>query len=593
MYAVNGKVLEIDLTTGESREIGIKEEEYRKYLGGTAMACHLTGERMAKVQDPLGPDNLLSFMTGPFTGSGVSSEGRHAVTALSPLTGCWGEATGGGLLARNLKGCGYDGIIITGKAEKPVYLYLGEGGWEIKDASHLWGGTTHRTVEGIREETTRNTQVAAIGPAGENLVRYACVVCSGGGVAGRCGLGAVMGSKNLKAVAFRGRRLPYLANPGPFEYASGEVYKELEFKGDLLKEYGTLGYIDVGTSFGDVPDRYFTSGLFPVEKVSASTLRRHYVVESSACCYCALSCKKTVHLEEKEKLRAPEYETAVSLGPLLGIYDLEFLCRINRECNDLGVDTISVGVSLGFAAHLQEEGLVPAGEEGIAPFAFGDQRSTRELLQKISRREGEGDLLAEGVRRMAEKLEVDPGLAAHAKGLEIPMHEPRAFEGQALCYATGPRGACHQRGDFYMVDLGQFDDPGEMGFYPGDRFTVEGRIQQVIHMQDYRELFNNLLLCNYAMLPLQVITGLLGAVTGWDLTPEEVLESGRRSSDLKRALNCELGVTPAGDRLPEIVCRPLPDGGAAGKELYLEQQLQEYYRLREWDPQTGRPQKEC
>jgi len=588
----HGKVLEIDLARRKYHTVEVAEESYRKYLGGSALACLLTMDRLAEAGDPYSPQNALTFMAGPFTASGLTSTGRHTMTALSPLTGCWGEATGGGLLARNLQGCGVDGVIITGKSESPVYLFINEEGVEFREATHIWGKTTFETFDAVREETQKNAQVAAIGPAGENLVRYACVVRSGGGVAGRCGMGAVMGDKNLKAVAFRGRSYPGLANPDVYKFVADQVYNEVDLKADMLREYGTLGYIDVGMYFGDVPARYFTGGVFPVEKISAAALRQKYLVEARSCCYCAISCKRKTSVKDNGEFttNGPEYESAVSLGPLMEIYDLETICRANLLSDTYGMDTISLGVSLSFAAYLLQQGLVSEKDLGFS-VSFGDEEGMLEMIRRIAYREEGGELLAEGVRIMAEKLGAEPGLAAHVKGLEVPMHEPRAFEGQALCYATGPRGACHQKADFYMVDLGQLENPEEMDLLPGDRFNVKDRVKQVVTMQDYRELFNNLVMCNYASLPLSILTSLITGATGWELTPEEVLDMGRKSIDIKKDLNCRLGVKPEDDRLPSIVCRPLPDGGAAGKELDMEPLLQEYYRERQWDPETGRPQR--
>lgn len=588
MFAVHGKILEIDLQRKEFRQLKVPEELYRHYLGGSALACRLLTERLSGVTDPFSPDNVLAIMAGPLTGSRLTSTGRHAVCSISPLTGYWGESTGGGLLAQNLKGCGYDGVFISGKADAPLYLHIGEEGVEFCDAAHLWGLSTYATFEAVGGEVGR-AQIASIGPAGENRVRYACIVRSGGGVVGRCGMGAVMGDKNLKALAFRGTDQPPLANGEVFNFVAGEIYKEVDLKADFLREYGTLGYIDVGMYFGDVPDRYFTSCVFPVEKVSAVRLRSDYPVKAESCCPCAISCKRKTPLKENgTEVDGPEYETVVALGPNCGIYDLEAICRANHLCNSFGMDSISAGVSLGFAAFLLQEGILTPGQLGLQ-FRFGDGEALPSLLEAISYRKNGGEVLAEGVKRMAEILGVDPDLAAHVKGLEIPMHEPRAFEGLALSYATGPRGACHQRGDFYMVDLGQMEGAEEMDLLPGERFDLSGRVQQVITLQDYREVYNSLVMCNYASLPLGIMTNLLMAATGWELSTGDVLQMGRNSSNIKRALNCELGLQPTEDRLPSLVTRPLPEGAAAGKKLELEGLLQEYYRLRGWDPESGRP----
>jgi aldehyde:ferredoxin oxidoreductase len=431
--------------------------------------------------------------------------------------------------------------------------------------------------------------VACVGPAGENLVRTAAVMNDHGRAAGRCGLGAVMGSKNLKAVAARGRARAPLAREDSFKELASKMVKKVQSSTGLFRQYGTLGYVDIGMYFGDVPAKYFTESVFPAGKVSGKRLREEFSVGFKSCLGCVVACGRETTLRGKYNLKVdgPEYESGIALGPLCGNYDLESVVYANHLCNVYGLDTISTGVSIAFLMYLRDRGLVSAERLGM-DLDWGDGGAIHRLIELTARKEGVGSLLALGTREMANELGIDPELAATVKGLEMPMHDPRAFEGQALTYVTGIRGGCHERGDFFQVDLGMFRSP-EMGIASGDRFSIKGRARQVAKLQNLREVDNALIRCAFASLPVDATTGMLSLATGESWTAGDLDLAGERSFAIKRALNCKLGVSRADDRLPRILTEPYGDGACSGFSPDLEEPLDEYYRERGWDLTTGRP----
>lgn len=583
-----GRIAFVDLSTGKAEAKETDGSLTKQFIGGSALACRLVYDSIGPETDPLGPENPLVFMTGPFVGTSAPSSSRFAVCARSPLTGIWGEATAGGFFGPALKRAGFDGLVITGKAARPVYLLAEDGEVKLLDAQNLWGKDTYQTQQRLKEAHA-GCSVACIGPAGENCVPFAAVINDAGRAAGRCGLGAVMGSKNLKAVAARGKAKFPLADADNFNMMNGFVTEEIKKATALFTQYGTLGYLDLGMYFGDVPAKYFTENVFPAEKVTGQKLREEFSVTFVPCQGCVIACGRKTRLAGKYNLSVdgPEYESAVALGPLCGCYDLETIVYASHLCNAYGLDTISAGVAIAFVMYLLENKIVASGRLGCS-VSWGDGEGIIRLLELMARKEGAGALLAGGVRRMAAELGVDPELAAEVKGLEIPMHDPRAFAGMALVYATGPRGACHERADFFSLDLGMVRQEC-LGLVPGDRFSVAGRVSHVARLQDVRELDNAFLRCVFASLPMDVTAALLTLATGTPWTVEELLAVGERSTTIKRMLNCKLGVTRADDRLPGIVKRPFRGGGNAGFVPDETEYLREYYGVRGWDWETGRP----
>ncbi len=590
---MDGKILKVDLSSGSSKTIEVEEEILKQYIGGAGLAARLLFDYIKPGMDPFSPSNVIAFMTGPFTGTRVPSGSRYAIAGIS-ARGIWGESTSGGHFGVALKRSGFDGVMITGKAEKPVYLWLHDGEVEIRDASHIWGKDCYETQEMIKKDLgEKGVRVACIGPAGENLVKYACVINDAGRAAGRTGFGTIMGSKNLKAIAAHGDAEIKVADPEKLEEAYNKTMKtnlENPFF-HLLSKYGTLGYLDVGYLLSDVPYKYFTETVFPYEAVTQITLMERYSVRSVACYGCPVGCGKVVKYNKRgiEEVDTPEYETVTSLGPLCGNLDLDSLLYINHLCNAYGIDTISMGVSIAFSMYLFEKGVIGENDTGMK-LEWGDSDAIIQLVEMTARREGFGDVLAEGVKGIAEKFGVDEEEAAHVKGLEVPMHDPRAFFGQALGYAISGRGACHNRPDWFVFELGQ--GLPDLGIFPGERFTMEGRVRDFVRYQDFREVYNSLILCNFLMSTPSEVLDLLNAVTGWNFTMDDFVRVGERTVNLKRVINNIMGVTRKDDKLPKIVTKPLTTGSTAGRSPDMEKLLKEYYEARSWDWETGKPRKE-
>ena len=594
MFGYYGKFLNVDLSTGKTGTLELEEEHARKFIGGASLAARLIYSHIKTGMDPLAPDSPLVFAVGPFTGTSLPMVSRSAVCGISPLTGIWGEATTGGVFPFRLKESGFDGIFITGKADRPVYLHITNGNAEIKDASHLWGKDIYQTQKALRNELKgAGLSISCIGQAGERLVKYACVMNDRGRAAGRCGLGALMGSKNLKAIVAAGSMKADLSDADKIAKLTTQARDAISasFMSIVYREYGTMLHMDLGMYLGDVPARYFARSVFPSKQVTAEALRQAYTVTNSACHGCPIGCGRVIKHFRKDldEVDGPEYETGCAFGPLCMNYDLDSIVMANHLCNAHGIDTISTGVSIAYAMHLYDKGILTRNKAGME-ITWGDGKAIVKLVEMIVKKEGIGQLLGQGVRHMAIELGADPSEAAHVKGLEMPMHDARAFTGMAISYATGPRGACHLKGDYYNVDLAT--PVPELGIMPGDRLQSEGKAEPAAKFQNYKDIFDSLLLCKFAPLSATQISEMLSSITGWTYTAEDLNTSGERSINLKRAINNKLGVTREDDRLPSPCITPLEEGSTAGKFPDMGTLLKEYYDFRKWDWKTGKPTKE-
>ncbi|MBW1788052.1 MAG: aldehyde ferredoxin oxidoreductase family protein [Deltaproteobacteria bacterium] len=557
------------------------------------MAAALIFDRVGPDTDPLSPENPLVMATGPFTGSALPMVSRYAVCGISPLTGYWGEATSGGTFPFRLKGAGYDGVIITGKADGPVYLALSEGGAEIRDASAIWGKDSYETQAAVKAELGGGRiSVACIGQAGEKGIMYACIMNDKGRAAGRCGLGALMGAKNLKAVAASGNLKPESAEPEKVVELAKQAIKDIN--GNLVsvafREYGSMMYMDMGMILGDTPAKYFTKSVFPVNKISGQALRQKYSVRNYACRGCPIGCGRDIRdFKPGVNVDGPEYETVAAFGPLCANTDFDSILEANHLCNRHGIDTISTGVSVAYAFYLYDLGVLDKNRVGFE-LKWGDGQAILKLVRMILDQEGIGELLSRGTLAMARELGRDEGEAAQVKGLEMPMHDGRAFHGLAVSYATGPRGACHLKGDYYNVDLGNMIL--EYMILPGDRLDSEGKGEPAAKFQSFKDLFDALTLCKFSPIQVPQICDMLSALTGWEYGQDELMAAGDRSVNLKRAINNRFGVTRAHDKLPAICLEALDEGNAAGIQPDMEGMLKEYYAYRAWDWETGKPARE-
>lgn len=594
MNGYTGKLLIVDLTSGEIRDEPLNGEYAQKFMGGSGLACRYLYDLIDADTDPLGPENPLVFMTGPLVGTRAPSCGRYVICARSPQTRIWGESNIGGFWGPELRFAGYDGVIIRGQAPVPTYLFIKDGQAEIRSASHLWGQDSYRTQEAIKEELgDRRVRVACIGEAGENLVKYAAVIADAGRAAGRTGMGAVMGAKRLKAVACRGR--------GPVPLANREAFHEiarvalLEVKDDvttqILRQTGTAGSADYFALLGNMPNRYFTQGSFPeAEKISGGVMAETILKAVSGCFGCPAQCGRQVEIKGYglERTNGPEYETVAALGSLLLISDLEAVSYLGYLCNAYGLDTITTGVTIAFVHYLYEEGIISPKDTGLE-LRWGDPEPVIQLVKTIAQRQGFGDLLAQGALAVAKEYGVE-GLAAQVQGLEVAMHDPRASAGVALSYVTSPRGACHNKSDMYWVDVGRIIE--EIGVVAMDRFQEEGKAEVVARHQNWRSVCDALITCTLMNVPIEGLVDMVNAATGWNVDLEEMMTIGERTFNLKRALNIKLGWKPEGERLPPFLLQPLGEGGTGGYVPDVERLLLDYYRVRGWERESGRPTQE-
>jgi aldehyde:ferredoxin oxidoreductase len=592
MFGYHGKFLDVNLSTGEIKDLLLNEEQVKNFIGGAGLSARLIYSHVKGGMDPLGADNPLVFAVGPFVGTTIPMVSRSSVCGVSPQTGFWGEATTGGVFPFRLKASGFDGIFITGKSNKPVYLYVNDGNAEIRNASHLWGKDSYETQKMLKNEIKqRGLSVSCIGAGGENLVKYAGVMNDDGRAAGRCGLGTLMGSKKLKAVAVTGNKKAEVSDETNIRRLTKEARDLIRARRASMMEYGTLGYMETGFVIGDTPANYFTTSVFPVRKVSGLAFRQAYTIESTACYGCPMGCGRLLRHFSKDidMVDGPEYETAAVFGPLCRNYDLDSIVYANHLCNLHGIDTISAGVTIAYAMHLYEKGILDSKKAGMK-IEWGDGKAIVKLVEMIVSRQGIGDLLAEGSLKVGQELDADLEEVAHVKGLEIPMHDARSTTGLAISYATGSRGACHLRGDYYQVDMGV--RVPEFGVEPGDRFKSQGKAEMAAKFQNFKDLFDSVLMCKFAPLSLTQISGVLNSITGWNFSPGDMGIIAERSINIKRAISNKLGLTREDDKMPRISIHALKEGSTAGKSPDMGTLLKEYYDYRQWDLDTGKPKKE-
>jgi aldehyde:ferredoxin oxidoreductase len=594
MNGYMGKILHVDLTAGELRDEPLEEDLARAFVGGSGLAARILSDEPVSEIDPLGPENPLILMTGPLVGTSMPSAGRCSVCAIAPLTGIWGEANTGGFIGPELRFAGYDGIIITGKSDRPTWLSIVEGQAALRDGAELWGLDSYETQDRARELLGEpKARVACIGAAGENMSKMAAVMNDHGRAAGRTGMGAVMGSKRLKAIALRGTAKVPLADPEEFKKVVREIIADIDedMAAMALRMAGTAGYVDMALMYGDMPIRYYQQGEWePASNLSGVLMVEQYQNRNTACYRCPIACGRETRAPRYglEQVDGPEYETLAALGSLAMVDDLEAVIYAGHLCNVHGLDTISTGCTIAMACEMFERGVITAEDTGGLEIRYGDVEIVHRLIEMMAHREGFGDLLAEGSAAMAEHFGV-PDLAVTVNRLEAPMHDPRAFSGMAATYALSPRGACHMEGDMYGVDTGQ--GPAiELGILPGDRFdTSEEKGHITARQQAWRNLYNALTLCQFQNPGVEWLLRALNAATGWDMEPDDLMTAGKRIVTLKRLINLRRGLTRADDDLPDLLLKPLDNGGTEGVVPDLEELLAGAYSEFGWNPETGRP----
>ena len=601
MFGYMGKILRVDLTSGNITEESLKENDCRMFLGGSGLATKYLFDEVPKGADPLGPENELIFMAGPLTGTESPSAGRYCVVTKSPLTGFWGEANSGGNWGVYLKISGFDGIIFKGISPKPVYLVIDDGKAELRDAKHLWGKGVSETDRLIKEELGEDCDVAVIGIAGENLVRYAAIINDVHRAAGRCGVGMVMGSKRLKAVAARGTQEIRIANKDAFSEISKRNY-DLVNESMLkitLETYGTAMVTDLVNVRGGFPTRNWQTGVFPdIDKISGITLESTLLVDRKHCYACPISCCRVSVVRSGPyacKGEGPEFETIGAFGAMCALENLEAITLAHNLCDDYGLDVVSAGSTIAFAIECYEKGILTKADTDGLELKFGDADVVIQLIHKIAKREGIGDLLAEGTKRVAAKL--DKGaekFAMNVKGLELPAYDPRAAKICGLAFVTANRGGDHITA--YIEGPAFTDIP----FLCVEESKIEDTLVEnpaeakvVKDLEDALTVFDCVGTCKFMGMALAAEdwVDMIANCVGWDFGVSDFRKAGERVYNLARAFNVREGLTRADDTLPKrLLEEPLPEGAAEGHKVEkLDQMLDAYYEFRGWDKKTGKP----
>jgi len=591
MYGWHGKLLRINLTSGVISSEEIDPKIAKDYIGGRGWASRSLYDEVDPKVDPFSPENKLIFATGPLTATTAPTGNRYMVVTKSPLTGALAHSNSGGDFPTWMKRTGYDMFIFEGAAQEPVYLWVNEDQFEIRSARHLWGKDVHETTDILLEETSPDAKVACIGPAGENRALMAAIMNDKHRAAARSGVGAVMGSKNLKAVVAMGKKNPAFFDDAGMRKYSVELAKEVGAdikKGSSLREYGTAYVPQVTNTLGILPTRNFQSGVFEgVDNIDGVALKEKYLITHKPCYRCPISCGRLTAVDEEKyagKGEGPEYETIASLGSACGVDNLAALTKANYYCNELGLDTISTGLTIAAAMELYEKGVIGDDVTG-GPLRFGDADAVIDMVQRIAYRDGFGDLLAEGSYRLAQRYE-HPEVSVTARKQEFPGYDPRGSQGMGLLYATSNKGASHMEGDVAYEEV--FGVPVK-----ADPLSTDGKGELVARFQDAFALIDSGGICVFfavryvftkeLMIWPEQLAKLLNFTTGADYTPEEAMRAAERVYNLERLFLIAAGSGPEEDTLsPRMLNEPLPEGPAKGRVTDLEVMLPQYYAYRGW-----------
>lgn len=601
MGGYQGRILRVDLTDRKIEVERVNDRELRKYLGGSGLGAKILYEETSSKINPLGEKNLLIFLAGPVTGTPVPC-GRHSVVAKSPLTGIWGEASVGGTWGRELKKTGFDGVIFAGKSDTPVYLWISDSKVELRAAEHLWGKDTYEVDLLLKEETDKKAVVSCIGPSGEKMILISSILTDGkdGRAAARCGLGAVAGSKRLKAVVVKGSGRPEVADRPKLRESLKKVIPSLGGGPQRLKNLGTANLVIPCEMIGDLPIKNWREGTWKKAKnISGERMAETILEGKYHCAGCPIGCGRRIRISEGSfagvEGAGPEYETLGTLGASCLVDNLEAIAKANELCNRYGIDTLEVGGAISFAMECYENGLIGPGDTGGLKLSWGNALTMVEMVHQIGKGEKLGELLGQGLLRASQRI---GGLALefamHSKGLAFPAHDPRAYNSLALGYATSNRGACHLQGFTHVFERGL--TAPELG-YPEvqDPFSEKGKGRFVAKLQDLMCIFDSLAICKFVLfggIRVSHLLDWLNYVTGWEMDLEELMETGERIFNLKRLYNVSCGISRKDDTLPaRILTHKRKTGGAAQNLPPLGKMLSEYYEFRGWSAE-GIPKEE-
>lgn len=596
-----GQILDIDLSSGSVKTTKLKDDVLRKFVGGAGLAAKLFLDRVPPKTDPLSEKNVLFLIGGPLSGTNFPTSSRLLAAFKSPQTGIWGQGSAGGNFAAEMKRAGYDGIALSGASKKPVYILIDDDKVEIKDASDLWGKDIYETADILKQRHGAKYDVLEIGPAGENLVKFANIMNTKWGSLSRCGGGAVMGSKKLKAIVIRGTGKVTPAAPEAFDKVRKDVMAKVKESvvTQALTANGTSMGIEVNAFTGVLPVKNFTMGdgswLAPL--LGGSTMTAKYLTKAHACFTCPIACKRTVKVAEgsyvTEEGPGPQYETACAFGSLMMIEDLAAVIKMGEMANRYGMDSISCGGTIAFAMECFEKGLISSKEiEG--QLRWGNVDDVLSLMDKIAHRKGFGAVLAEGSRSAAKKIGKNAAdFTVEVKGLEFAMYDVRGSHGHGLGFIMSNRGACHVASEIGKIESSwnTWPDIGITGGY--DPKADEGKGELNFICENVAMLANSATLCQFSLMSFSIteLAQVLSAATGFDYDLNEIMQCGERIWMLQRGLNNLMGVTAADDRMPKRLLTPVPDGGAAGSVPDVELMLKDYYKARGLDAK-GHPLKE-
>jgi len=606
--SVTAKLLHADLTTRQTRVEEVPELTLRKYLGGGAMAAHILLRELQPGVDPLGPDNILVFMTSVINGLSLSGTNRYTAAAKSPLTGGYGESEAGGWWGPELRAAGWDGVVVHGKADTPTYLWIKDDRIEFRDAGAYWGQLSGEVQDGLEAELgDKRIRVLQCGVSGERGVRFAAIVNQLKHFHGRSGLGAVMGSKNLKAIVVRGSKPPAAADK------DGAKQKLVWFKDhydrskDRFHQLGSSSGVLALEASGILPTRNFRDGSFEgARDISGQKMRDTILVNRGTCYACAVACKREVEVKElgvTPKYGGPEYETLAATGSLCGINDLNALALINQLYAQYVLDSISTGAVIAFAMECYEQGIIDQRTTGGLDLTWGNVDATIALIHQIGKREGFGTLLGEGVKRAAQQLgQGAEKYALHVKGQELPMHDPRGKKGLSLAYALSPTGADHMEAPHDPLYAGFHTQGHPMGVLgliePLDPLDLDSKkVRAFFETQKVWSFYNSVGMCDFVGAPLNVmeltpLVDYVNSVTGWNLSLYEAMKIGERANTLARVFNNREGFTPDDDVLPQRLHEGIGNGALKGSRVEPDKFFaarRTYYEMAGWDSETGQP----
>jgi aldehyde:ferredoxin oxidoreductase len=596
-----GQILDIDLSSSTIKTTKIKEDVLRKFVGGAGLAAKLFFDRVPTDTDPLSARNILFLMAGPLSGTNFPTSSRLLAAFKSPQTGIWGQGSAGGNFAAEMKRAGYDGVAISGASKKPVYIVIADDKVEIKDASDLWGKDIYETTDMLKKRHGAKADVLEIGPAGENLVKFANIMNTKWGSISRCGGGAVMGAKKLKAIVISGTGKVSPAAPEAFESVRKGVLAKVKESvvTQALTANGTAMGVEVNAITGVLPVKNYTvgDGMWLGPLLSGTTMTAKYLTKPHACYTCPIACKRTVKVaEDKYKVEegtGPQYETVCAFGSLMVIEDLAAIIKMGEMADRYGVDSISCGATIAFAMECFDKGLISSKDIG-GQLRWGNADDVLAIMDKIAHRKGFGDVLAEGSRSAAKKIGKNAeDYTVEIKGLEFALYDVRGSHGHGLGFMMSNRGACHVASEIGKIESSWSTWP-EIGVTGGyDPKADEGKGELNFICENVSMLSNAATLCQFCLMSISLneLAEALKAATGFDYDLKEIMECGERIWMIQRGLNNLMGVTAADDRMPKRMMTPLPDGGAAGSVPNVELMLKDYYKARGLDAK-GRPSKE-